>query len=88
MIINIDFENPNFISAGSSPDMLTVAFYNTTKYLIPEDPEMSAIPDGYQLSLPIPMQESIVLDYETITENGQVFVATNFFLAFFLQDSI
>ena len=37
MIIKIAFENPNFISAGSSPDMLTVAFYNTTKYLTPED---------------------------------------------------
>ena len=88
MGIQIYFENPSFISAGSRPDKLTVSFYNTTKYLEPEDPELSAVPDGYQLSLPIPMQERIILDYKMMTENGQAFVAGNIILAFLLKDQI
>ena len=41
---------------GEKPDKMKITFLNTPFYLIPEDPSLDTIPNGFQMSIDLPPQ--------------------------------
>lgn len=44
---DFEFENPEYISMGDRADYVNVKFHNTDVYLVPENSDLKALPDGY-----------------------------------------
>lgn len=56
MVIELDFDNPEYISSGDdNTDVLVISFYNTEYFLQPDDLDKKPIGDGYQLSINLPV---------------------------------
>ena len=56
MSIRMLFKNPKSISYDK-PDTMVITFQNTPTYLIPQDEGMLPIPNGYKLTVPLPVQQ-------------------------------
>ena len=59
--IRLIFDNPTYISAGDYEDIVKISFFNTPLYLVPDDPNKSAIPNGWELNIMLPPQKAKVV---------------------------
>ena len=64
MSIRMLFKDPKSISYDK-PDTMVITFQNTPTYLIPQNEGMLPIPNGYKITVPLPVQEI----YETVNTN-------------------
>ena len=55
--IKFYFDNPIYISAGDLEDKIKISFFNTPLFLIPEDSNKMAIPNGWELNIMLPPQK-------------------------------
>ena len=67
MSIKFLFNEPTSISFDK-PDTMVITFENTPIYLIPEDKNRLPIPNGYKLTVPLPVQQIS----DTVNENFAV----------------
>ena len=51
------FDNPIYISTGDLEDKMKIRFFNTALFLVPEDSDKMAIPNGWELNIMLPPQK-------------------------------
>jgi hypothetical protein len=57
MALDVYFNDTDFVSADEeNPDTIVITFNNTDKFLVPKDPEATAITDGYKVRSKVPVQ--------------------------------
>ena len=82
IIIQILFSKPEAISYDK-PDTMIITFMNTPFYMMPKDKTKQPIPNGYKLTVPLPVQFiPKTISEQTVEEQLKGLIITNFFLAF------
>ena len=79
--IKVKFSDPDFISYDKQ-DTLIVTFLNTGKYLIPETGEFAVVPNGYQVTVALPVQQDVTSESaaKSVEEQLTLIIVANFLM--------
>lgn len=59
MVIQLQFENPDYVSIGYDPDLIQLSFHNSKQWLV--TPTGFYVPEGYFVQSTLPLLQTTVI---------------------------